>query len=163
MAWGKGINHLVKVSDEDRDLLDEFIWSAHGGSKSDVNKLVYARRVLRVSEGKGRAVLHRVILERVIGRKLDPKEHVDHIDYDGLNNTRENLRIISPSLNIGRARIRRNNTSGMIGVSWSKSKECWVAQINCGGKYRGIGNYKQKEHAQIAYDAVSGFIRKGFL
>jgi len=98
----------------------------------------------------------------MLGRKLDTKEYVDHIDYDGLNNIRENLRLITASMNIGRARRRQNNTSGMIGVSWSKKGMCWRAQITHNGSVRGLGGYKEKEHAQIAYLAVSEFIRKGF-
>lgn len=159
----KGINHLIKVSPEDVDLLQNHVWSRHGGSKSRINHLNYARRITGKSEGKTkRVVMHRVILERVLGRTLDRKEHVDHIDYDGLNNRRDNLRIVTVSQNIGRARLRQNNTSGCKGASWSAAKHCWIAQITHGGTVRGIGAYKTKEEAAIAYDAVARFIRRGF-
>lgn len=40
---------------------------------------------------------HRVVMERFLGRKLTPDEHVHHIDGDTLNNSPSNLQIVSAS------------------------------------------------------------------
>lgn len=40
---------------------------------------------------------HRVVMERFLGRKLTPEEHIHHIDGDTLNNSPSNLQIVSRS------------------------------------------------------------------
>jgi len=40
---------------------------------------------------------HRYVMEQYLGRKLSPKEHVHHIDGNGLNNMLENLILLSHS------------------------------------------------------------------
>ncbi len=47
-------------------------------------------------EHKGK-MLHRVLMEQEIGRKLNRKEHVHHIDENKLNNVISNLKILSIS------------------------------------------------------------------
>lgn len=79
--------------------------------------------------------------------------HIDHIDGDGLNNTRENLRLVSPSLNgANRQRINRNNTSGYIGVTWDKQRGFWRAQVHVHGKHIALGCFHSAEEAARARD-----------
>jgi hypothetical protein len=49
---------------------------------------------------------HRLVMERFLGRKLSPDEHVHHIDGDTLNNSPSNLQLVSRSEHM---RIHRNN------------------------------------------------------
>lgn len=51
-----------------------------------IDELGYAR-----CKGNGRIHLHRWIIERVLGRKLKPKEIVHHINYNKLDNRKCNL------------------------------------------------------------------------
>ena len=149
----------IKVSPIDSDLM-EFGWAVYRSSHKDSpNELYYATRVVVVDKKATRYRLHRIVMERILGRKLSRNELVDHIDCDGLNNTRENLRIASHGQNIGRMRLRRNNKSGNIGVHWNQSHGGWVASIHSQNRTIVIGVYKEKIQAIIAYDAVLSLVR----
>ena len=49
---------------------------------------------LRVSDGR---YLHRIVMERHLGRPLESHEHVHHLDGNVLNNAIENLAVMSNS------------------------------------------------------------------
>lgn len=45
------------------------------------------------------------------------------------------------------AKVPKNNTSGVKGVHWDKSRQKWVAQIEFKGKHYYLGRYSKKEDA----------------
>lgn len=57
-----------------------------------------------------------------------PNGMIDHIDGNGFNNNMENLRDVTVSTNNKNARKRKDNTSGVNGVYFDKSKGKWRAQ-----------------------------------
>ncbi|MBY9077165.1 HNH endonuclease [Paenibacillus sp. HN-1] len=60
---------------------------------------------------------------------------IDHFDNNPLNNRRKNLRILNNSENQQNLRgARRNSKSGVLGVSWSRSDNKWMARIEVNGK-----------------------------
>lgn len=71
--------------------------------------------------------LHRLLIDAPSGT------HVDHINGDKLDNRRENLRVVSPSINqANRKRLNKNNRSGIRGVAYRPSlsaRNPWRAQI----------------------------------
>lgn len=68
-------------------------------------------------------------------------EVVDHVDCDAGNNSIENLRAASKSLN-GMNRDRPiNNTSGNKGVVWHKAARKWMASVVVAGKKVYLGLY----------------------
>ncbi len=71
-------------------------WHAVPGHRSVGNYTFYAAR----RRGSRRITMHRVILERIIGRRLQEGEECDHIDGNGLNNRRCNLRVVDHRRNI---------------------------------------------------------------
>jgi len=90
--------------------------------------------------------LHRYILN-YYEKDFEP----DHIDGNGLNNKKENLRLITHQQNMMNQRILpSNNTSGYIGVTRNKSNECWDAQIKINGKHIYLGSYINIEDAILA-------------
>ena len=122
------------VDDGDYEELSRFNWHC-----TDQN---YA-----ASRIKGRIVrMHRYLLR--------PPRHlnVDHIDGDGLNNTRSNLRIVTQSQNCMNMRIPRHNTSGYKGVSWDKSRSLWSAKLMFEQKTINLGRFKTAELAAEAYN-----------
>jgi hypothetical protein len=97
------------VDDEDFELLSQFKWYA---MKSGHN--VYAAR----GGGKRRMeLLHRLILG-----VTDSKIEVDHINGDGLDNRRSNLRVATHADNQHNPGTPTNNTSGYKGVHWCRTK-----------------------------------------
>lgn len=82
-------------------------------------------------------------------------EIIDHIDGDSLNNRIENLRAVTMSQNLQNTKRRRTNTSGYKGVSWSKQRNCWIAQITVNRKCKNLGGYKTKEEAYEAYQKAA--------
>jgi hypothetical protein len=93
--------------------------------------------------------LHRAILG-VTGSEI-----VDHIDGNGLNNRRQNLRIVSPSENAQNARARKGTESGYKGVFFHKKNNNWRAQIMANGKRYSLGLFNTPEEAHAAYCEAS--------
>lgn len=93
--------------------------------------------------------MHRVILGRVLGRELLRSELVDHIDRDGLNNTRENLRLATRSQNNANRGVGKNNKLGVKGVFKDRNK--FAAQITTNGNRKYLGAFNTIEEAHAAY------------
>lgn len=86
---------------------------------------------------------------------------IDHIDQNRSNNRWANLREATHTMNMQNAKIRSDNTSGVKGVTWSKARQCWVAQIQVKGMGLFLGHFdtmsealdarKKAELAQTGY------------
>lgn len=83
--------------------------------------------------------MHRLIMSRILGRDLMPDEHVDHKDTNPLNNTRENLRLASVQQNNRNGGLSSSNTSGYVGVSWSKQFGKWETYIAVNKRRKHLG------------------------
>ncbi|SRR5579871_347772 len=112
------------VDDEDFEELSKYKWCA----KQNHNGCFYAGRKVRRSDG-GRTAR---FMHRIIMNVTDPKLQIDHIDGNGLNNQRGNLRVATPSQNMRNRGKTKLNTSGYKGVSRRGNK--WEAQLRHEGK-----------------------------
>ncbi|MGL5764359.1 MAG: AP2/ERF family transcription factor, partial [Sarcina sp.] len=65
-------------------------------------------------------------LHRFISKPEDGMQ-VDHIDRDTLNNRNANLRNVTPQVNCQNRGIFKNNSSGVVGVSYNKNNHSWEA------------------------------------
>lgn len=74
---------------------------------------------------------------------------IDHIDGNGLNNTRSNLRLATARMNSQNKHSRK--TSKCAGVCWIKSEQRWRARIEISGKERCLGFFLQEIDAARAY------------
>lgn len=144
-----GQGAAVLLSNEDADLT-QYPW--YPAVRNE--RLAYAACWTHKDEnGKWvRQFLHRMVMERVEGRKLDSREHVDHIDNNGLNNTRENLRIVNTSQNGANRRLSTRNKSGYKGVSWNTQTRKWCACIIFHRKKFHLGSFDNKHDAARAYN-----------
>jgi hypothetical protein len=93
--------------------------------------------------------MHRVIMGDPDGFQID------HIDGDGLNNRKSNLRLATRSENARNRRINKNSTSGLKGASWVESRKRWRAEIRADGKQIHLGYFNTPEAAHAAYVAAS--------
>lgn len=79
----------------------------------------------------------------------------DHIDHDGLNNQRSNLRQATCAQNMHNRRPGTPHSSQYKGVSWSKRAGKWQALIKAEGKARWLGTFASEEQAAIAYNIAA--------
>lgn len=110
-----------------------------------------------VEGGKTKRIyLHRFLLE-------NPAEpHIDHIDGNGLNNRRSNLRPATVSENHCNRKRAVTNTSGFKGVSPHKSSGKWRAEISRDGRKRSLGYFSDPESAAVAYAKASADVHGEF-
>ena len=101
------------------------------------------------SRGVPSLMMHRIILGRVLGRILLSNEQVDHVDRDGLNNRRENLRLSTPAQNQQNQRRHIDSTTGYKGVRYNKGK--WMARISVNKVRVYLGVFETPEAAYAAY------------
>lgn len=86
----------------------------------------------------------------VIGFPLHGKE-VDHINCNGLDNRRCNLRIVHRRMNQANRKEKSKATSKYLGVSWHTQSRKWVASIMFKKKDYYLGEFKNEKDASIAY------------
>lgn len=115
----------------------------------------YTTYVYRNDRGRG-LLLHRLLMG-------DPEGlTVDHRDGDGLNNTRQNLRVATKAENNRNQRRHDRNTSGHKGVSWHKRDKRWRACIHVNNRYIHLGHFVNIEDAVAAYENASAELHGEF-
>jgi hypothetical protein len=123
------------VDAEDYEWLSRYKWHAMGGSNP------YACR-----KKNGRTILmHRMIL------KPPPGMVVDHINGNGLDNRKCNLRICTHAQNM-RNRPAVGGTSTFKGVRWDTKSHKWLATICLNYRCICIGYFDDEIEAARAYD-----------
>jgi hypothetical protein len=135
------------VSEEDYEFLNQWKWYALKNGYE-----FYAARRGRQSE-KVTVQMHRVIMNA-------PQDmQVDHINGNGLDNRRENLRICSKSENMHNRGKPSSNRSGYKGVGKRKYGNVYRARIvvtfPLGKKEIHLGWFATAEEAARAYDEAA--------
>lgn len=130
----------VLVDDEDYEWLSEYRWSMYRVRKTD---LCYARR--EKPSGKGYINMHREIFEKHNGCC---SSMLDHADGNGLNNTKDNLRVCNGSQNA-------HNRKRIHGVSMSVSGLRFRARIMISGRAVDLGHYDKEIEAHKAFIRAS--------
>lgn len=128
-----GVNWYAKVYRRG----DRSVWNVYAASKE--------RRLGKQSV----RYMHRIIAG------TPPSAQTDHIDGNGINNRRSNLRDATPSQNMHNQRISAANTSGAKGVYFNKATGKWQAQIHLGGKKHYLGRFSSVAEAAAAYSSAS--------
>lgn len=128
------------VDDSDFAELSKWKWSA-----LICGNRIYARRG-EEREGIYRGILmHRQILN--VPRDFE----TDHINHNGLDNRRSNLRIANKSQNQANRRVNKNSPSGYKGVQFEKKKGKFRVQIQVNKVRRFLGYFDSAEEAAQIY------------
>jgi hypothetical protein len=132
---------------------DDFYWlSRHKWSASGIGHKFYAVRTTRGPHGRKSKThsMHREIARTPKGLECD------HINGDGLDNRKANLRSATRQQNIWNSSKRRTaRFSKYKGVSRSSSGRLWRATIIANGKWTHLGSYKDEKEAAKAYDRAA--------
>lgn len=131
------------VDDGDYEELSQYKWYFHAEGKTG-----YAIRQIRLSSGKWSSVkMHRQIMEAT------PENEIDHIDGNGINNRRSNLRFCSRSENMRNISVRKDSLTGYKCVARSGRK--WYAYISVNGRRQYLGIFPNRELAALAYNQAA--------
>jgi len=135
--------YVAIVDDEDFDRVNQHRWRvAVAGPRR------YARRNIVGSDGKKHDVqMHRFVLG-------NNSSHTDHINGDGLDNRKENLRACNATENQWNRRLQKHS-SRFKGVSFFKSRGKWHARIKALGKIVHLGFFDCEVMAARAYDSAA--------
>jgi hypothetical protein len=128
------------VDAEDYECINSFLWISHHDKNID-----YAQRALPKEKGIQKdQKMHHVIMGY-------PPEGlmIDHINGNGLDNRKSNLRFVTNRQNC--MNRHQNTTSRYPGVTWNKRAGKWNAQAQVFGKHKHIGTFRKEEDAYQAY------------
>jgi hypothetical protein len=135
---------MAILDDEDFDRLHEFKWY----SKCNSSGIVYAQASVCIYPEWKKLFLHREVMN-----VEDSRVWIDHIDRNGLNCQKSNLRLCNASQNGANSSKRSNNTSGFKGVYWHHGS--WYAAIRVNYKKIYVCGLASAEDAARAYDKMA--------
>jgi len=148
----------ILIDTEDWDRLKGYTWSL---SVIKRNGTCYAKTQIFHPDGgwipckrdgrrrrKTVLLLHHLILGK-------PKRGMvtDHINHNGLDNRKENLRFATLSQNAANCQKKKGTTSQYLGVSlYTRGEPMWHAKISCNNKRIHIGYFICEHQAALAYN-----------
>ena len=131
---------VAQVDDEDFEELNQFKWCA-----GKYGKMHYAMRQSATLNGKRRIIrMHYAIVGKL------PDLEIDHIDGNGLNNQKSNLRFVTHRQN-GQNNKNAIKTSQYPGVCLDKRRNKWIAQIQINGANKFLGYFTSEINAFNTY------------
>ena len=137
----KGMRTTIDV--ESLPIIHGYHWYVH--KETDNLSYVWARKA------NGKYIkMHRLIM----GLTEVDSIHVDHVNGDGLDNRKCNLRLVTHQQNIFNSKARPG-TSEYKGVCWDKVNKKWQAQIMKNGKSYKIGRFSDEKKAARLYDKAA--------
>jgi hypothetical protein len=100
------------------------------------------------TNGCGTISMHRLIME------ARPGQEIDHINGNGLDNRRINLRLVTRQQNLQNQKTRQH-ISSYKGVSWERRIKRWKARITHNYQIFYLGCFKNEKDAARAYNRAA--------
>lgn len=136
---------MALVDEQDYDTLSAYRWHPSKGGNT-----TYARTTIRAGDRQRSILMHRLLLS------VERETTVDHVDGDGLNNTRANLRRCTHAENLRNQALRIGPKSSRFkGVNYRRSERLWRAEIEKDGRRVSLGLFKDEVAAARRYDAAA--------
>lgn len=156
---GSTVETVIDIDDFDLVNSHDNSWFVDGSSGEDY---MYAVGHYTKNSKKHRVSMHRLIMDA-------PRNmFVDHINHNTLDNTRGNLRLVTPAQNQQNIKgVRKDSSSGKRNISYVKRSNKWCVYITKNKKNYSFGNYddiqKAEEVAEIVRKYMMPFANEGEL
>lgn len=138
-----GMKHTILFDDADQDLVSQYTWCVSQAR----DNLWYATTASRRPDGRPTSLRMHVLLTGELG--------VDHINHNGLDNRRANLRSASVAQNQGNRLPRAGTSSQYKGVYRNRRLGKWAAQITVEQRGIHLGLFADEMDAAKAYDSAA--------
>jgi hypothetical protein len=134
------------VDPEDYQRLAKYKWHVEAGTRT-----FYAVRHIYIKPGKKKySPMHRYIID------VSEGIFVDHINQNGLDNRKANLRLATRVQNSwNRQKTNKNTWSKYKGVCFHKRDKKWQAKIGLNGQVKHLGTFNSESNAAKAYDRAA--------
>jgi hypothetical protein len=142
------------VDPEDYEHLSRYKWYVTKNGNTFYAKRNTSRKNIKNSLT---CYMHRHII------KVPPGFVIDHINHNGLDNRKVNLRIATRAQNNRHTKKTKNKfRSNYKGIYWHNRDRAWEVRITADGKRRHFGCYKDEIEAAKAYDHAAKIYHGSF-
>ena len=157
--------HTIIIDTEDWDKVKEHYWSLVSN-----HRVLYVQASILHPEGgwktpaDGRRRRRRTSLQlhHLILGKPQKGMVTDHINHNGLDNRKENLRFATYAQNKSNARSHKNSSSQYLGVFWDKETQKWRVRLKHNGKFYNLGRFTCEHQAALVYNKKAKELRGKF-
>lgn len=138
---------VALVDDDIYEYLSQWEWCA---TKTQSGKWYAVRNRRKGEDGASKIYMHHAVYEYYFGDDVD---EVDHIDSDGFNNVKQNLRSATGAQNsYNKSKSDSPTTSTYKGVCWSTYRKKWQAYIRVKGVQHHLAFCEDEQQAALLYN-----------
>lgn len=133
---------LILIDEDDFELFSSMVWYPN----ATIKKYWY---VVSIKKNNGKCTFKK-LHHLIFGDKW-----IDHINGNGLDNRKENLRKCTHSENCQNRKKKNNSFCKYKGITYNKKDSVFRAQLEKNGKVYSGGSFKNEEDAAKAYDKLA--------
>lgn len=146
----RGFRTIIDIEDLERVL--EFSWHSNPTrSKTHFNCYAKTQRIILEN---GKPITKLILLHRFV-MNAPPESSVDHINRDGLDNRKCNLRFATTSQNQANRDFSAQSTTGFRGVHFHKLSQKFQAKISVNNKNIYLGLHPTAQDAARIYNEAA--------